>query len=67
MTNHIHPKDRTYTFLGVKESVKIDFLTDSKDNLESNSIDSCKKSSIGVFDECAYQEVCIATVRGEFL
>ena len=57
MTNQIHPKDRGYTFLGVEQSVKIDFFTNNMGDLESNSIESCKKSSTGAFDECAYQKV----------
>ena len=58
MTNQVHPKDRKYTFRGVKEEVKLDYFTINRDNLETNSNDSCKESSTGVFDECAYQKVC---------
>ena len=62
MTNEVHPKDRTYTFLGKKESVKVDFSTIIEDYPESNSIFSCKKYSTGTFDECAYEEVWLGQV-----
>ena len=54
----VHPRDRGFTSPGIKHSVKIEYTTIDMSNMESDSKDSCKKSLTGMYDECAYSEVC---------
>ena len=52
----LSPRDRGFTYPGVKQTVKVDH-TKLVDTLEEYSMYACNKSMNGIYDECAYREV----------
>ena len=54
----LSPRDRGFTYLGVKQSVKVDHI-ELTDTLGEQSKFPCNKSMNGVYDECAYRKVCV--------
>ena len=58
MSTDLSPRDRGFTYPGVKQSVKVDHI-ELIDTLEEQSTFPCNKSMNGVYDECAYRKVCV--------
>lgn len=58
MPTELSPRDRGFTYPGVKQSVKVDHI-ELIDALGEQSKFPCNKSMNGVFDECAYRKVCV--------
>lgn len=56
MPTELSPRDRGFTYPGVRQSVKVDH-TQLIDTSEEKSVFPCNKSMNGVFDECAYRKV----------
>ena len=52
----LSPRDRGFTYPGVKQTVKVDH-TKLVDTLGEYSKYACNKTMNGVYDECAYREV----------
>ena len=52
----LSPRDRGFTYPGVKQTVKVDHIK-LVDTLEEYSKYPCNKSMTGMYDECAYREV----------
>ena len=58
MPTELHPRDRGFTYPGIKQSVKVDHV-EVIDTFEERSKFPCNKSMNGMYDVCAYRTVCL--------